>query len=212
MALTQQPTGKLSDQLRHAKDEAGEVRGELSSIAADLRELLKMETELARAETDEAKRYATRGATFGAAGAVLALITTGELASFGNADRQITQEGLAIKRLDRELAYLGEEGQQGRKLLRGYVESVTMDEWPRLARRPQSLSPAAEQNLGGLWTEVRRLQPLVKDSNPGVGAEINDNLRKIEEARLSRFSASVNGRHAKSSIHRIGTTTNVHRT
>lgn len=76
MALTQQPTGKLSDQLRHAKDEAGEVRGELSSIAADLRELLKMETELARAETDEAKRYATRGATFGAAGAVLALITT----------------------------------------------------------------------------------------------------------------------------------------
>ena len=112
---------------------------------------------------------------------LMALITTNELASFGNADRQITQEALSITRLDRELASIGAEGAQGQKLLRSYVDSVAQDEWPRLAQRPQSLSPVSERYLEALWSEVRRLQPIV-----------SNHLEKVEESRVYRFSASVN--------------------
>jgi H+/Cl- antiporter ClcA len=78
---------------------------------------------------------------------LMALITTNELASFGNANRQITQEALSITRLDRELASIGHEGAQRQKLLLSYVDSVAQDEWPRLAQRPQSLSPVSGRHL-----------------------------------------------------------------
>ena len=123
---------------------------------------------------------------------LMALITTNELSSYGNADRQITQEALAITRLDRELASIGDEGAQGQKLLRNYVDSVAMDEWPRLARRPQSLSPVSERYLEALWTEVRRLQPVVRAANPNLSGDFSSHLEKVEEARVFRFSASVN--------------------
>jgi hypothetical protein len=123
---------------------------------------------------------------------LMALITTNELASFGNADRQITQEALSITRLDRDLASIGADGATGRKLLRSYVESVATDEWPRLAQRPQSLSPEAEQYLNALWSEVRRLQPVVKNVNPNLGSDLAGYVGKVEEARISRYSASVN--------------------
>jgi hypothetical protein len=123
---------------------------------------------------------------------LLALITTSELTSFGNTDHQITLEALAIKRLDRELGSIGAEGVQGQKLLRAYVNSVVTDEWPRLAQRPASLSPDAEQDLTALWTEMRRLQPVVKGINPNLGGDLSDYLHKIEDARISRLSASVN--------------------
>ena len=77
----------------------------------------------------------------------MALITTSELTSFANADKQITLEGVAIKRLDRDLANLGDAGTQARTILRSYVGHVTTDEWKRLSRRPQSLSPEAERDL-----------------------------------------------------------------
>ena len=51
------------------------MRGELSSIAAELRELFTMEAELAKAETDQAKAHATKGATFGAVAGILGLIS-----------------------------------------------------------------------------------------------------------------------------------------
>lgn len=124
---------------------------------------------------------------------LLALITTSELTSFGNADRQITLEGLEIRRVDRDLANIGQEGERGRVLLRAYVDSVANDEWPRLARRPQSLSPATEQNLTELWLEMRRLQPRLKEINSNLALDLADYMHKIEEARLSRLSASVNG-------------------
>jgi len=75
MALTQQSSMNLGDQLRHTRSEAQAVRGELSSIAAELSELLQMEAQLAKAEANEATRHATKGATFGAVGGVLALIS-----------------------------------------------------------------------------------------------------------------------------------------
>ena len=123
---------------------------------------------------------------------LMALITTSELASFGNADRGITQEALSITRLDRELASIGAEGAAGQEALRRYVESVAQDEWPRLAERPQSLSPVSEQYLGQLWAEIRRLQPIVKNINPNLGSDLSDYVEKVEEARISRYSASVN--------------------
>jgi len=123
---------------------------------------------------------------------LLALITTSELTSFGNTDHQITVEALAIKRLDRELGSIGQEGVQGQKLLRAYVNSVVNDEWPRLAQRPAKLSPVTEQDLNALWAEMRRLQPVVRVSNPNLGGDLSDYLHKIEDARVSRLSASVN--------------------
>ena len=123
---------------------------------------------------------------------LMALITTNELASFGNADRQITQEALSITRLDRELASIGADGAQGQKLLRSYVGSVAQDEWPRLAQRPQSLSPVSERYLEALWSEVRRLQPIVRSVNPTLGGDLSNHLEKVEESRVYRFSASVN--------------------
>ncbi|PZF76160.1 hypothetical protein DK847_13195 [Aestuariivirga litoralis] len=124
---------------------------------------------------------------------LLALITTSELTSFGNADHQVTLEALAIKRVDRDLSRLEADGAQGRRLLRAYVASVAADEWPRLARRPQSLSPIAENELNALWAEVRRLQALLRNDNPNLGYDLSDYMHKIEDARTSRLSASVNG-------------------
>lgn len=124
---------------------------------------------------------------------LMALITTSELSSFANADKQITLEGVAIKRLDRDLANLGEMGTEARTILRSYVGHVAGDEWHRLSRRPQSLSPAAEQDLARLWGEVRRLQPIVRTDNPSIAGDIADYTHKIEDARISRLSASVNG-------------------
>jgi hypothetical protein len=123
---------------------------------------------------------------------LMALITTSELASFGNADRQITQEALSITRLDRELETIGAEGEQGRTLLRNYVQSVATDEWPRLAQRPQSLSPMAERYLEVLWFEVRRLQTVVKAVNTSLAGDLSSYMHSIEDARISRFSASMN--------------------
>ena len=122
---------------------------------------------------------------------LLALITTSELSSFGNANRQITDEALAIKRLDRELGSIGQEGEQGQKLLRAYVNSVVTDEWPRLARRPAALSPETDGDLKALWAEVRRLQPVVRNINPNLSGDLGDYFRKIEDARVSRLSAAV---------------------
>ena len=122
---------------------------------------------------------------------LLALITTSELSSFGNTDRQITAEALAIKRLDRELGSIGQEGVQGQKLLRTYVNSVVTDEWPRLARRPASLSPVTDGDLMALWAEVRRLQPVVKGINPNLGGDLGSYFHSIEDARVSRLSASA---------------------
>lgn len=122
---------------------------------------------------------------------LMALITTSELASFGNADRQITQEALSIARLDRELATIGAEGARGRQLLRSYVESVAMDEWPRLAQRPQSLSPIADRYLETMWAEVRRLQMVVKAVNSSLATDLSSYMHGIEDARISRFSAST---------------------
>lgn len=125
-------------------------------------------------------------------GFLLALITTSELTSFANTDKQITHESLEITRIDRDLAALGEQGAEARRLLHSYVASVAADEWPRLARRPQTLSPDAGQKLDALWAEIRRLQPLIRDSSPHVAADLSTYTHKIEEARLSRLSSSIN--------------------
>lgn len=125
-------------------------------------------------------------------GFLLALITTSELGSFSATDKQITHEGLEIKRIDRDLALLAQQGEPARRILRTYVQSVATDEWPRLARRPQSLSPEAEMNLNALWLEIRRLQPLLKDGNSHIASDLSGYTHKIEEARLSRLSASIN--------------------
>lgn len=124
---------------------------------------------------------------------LLALITTSELASYATADRNITQESLAIRRLDRDLAGLGEDGRAARALLESYVTSVAKDEWPRLSRRPQSLSPVADQYMTRLWAEVRRLQPRAAPINSSLSSDLNDSMRKVEDGRVNRLSASVNG-------------------
>lgn len=125
-------------------------------------------------------------------GFLLALITTNELSSFSNADHQVTVEGMEIRRLDRDLQQLGSDGDQARQILKSYVQSVTTDEWRRLARRPQSLSPEAERQLNLLWAEVRRLQTRFHASNASLTGDISKYLQQIEDARRSRLSASVN--------------------
>ena len=123
---------------------------------------------------------------------LLALITTSELTSFGNANHQITLEALAIKRLDRELGSIGEQGAQAQKLLRAYVDSVVTEEWPRLAKRPESPSPVTDADLAALWAEMRRLQPVVRTMNPNLAGDLSDYVHKIEDARINRLSAAEN--------------------
>jgi uncharacterized protein YacL len=74
MAVEQRNTSSIGDQFEHTKSEAREVRGELGSIAAELRDLLMLERDLAKAEASEATSHATKGATFGGIAAVLGLI------------------------------------------------------------------------------------------------------------------------------------------
>ena len=54
------------------------------------------------------------------------------------------------------------------------------------------MSPVSERYLEALWSEVRRLQPIVRSVNPNLGGDLSNHLEKVEESRVYRFSASVN--------------------
>ena len=122
----------------------------------------------------------------------MAITTTNELSSFGMAAGQVQLEGLEIKRVDRDLQTLELVGEKARSILREYVTNVTGDEWKRLAMRPQSLSPSAEQNLNDLWKEVRSIQDEIYIKKPTLSHDLGEYMKKIEEARRNRLAASIN--------------------
>lgn len=122
----------------------------------------------------------------------MALVTSNELTSFADARGQVRLEGLAISRLDRDLLSAGLAGDKARTKLHEYVSEVVGDEWTRLARRPQSLSPSAGDHLIDLWGEIRRVQQAVQSSNASLSEDIITSIKMIEEARAKRLSAAVN--------------------
>lgn len=122
----------------------------------------------------------------------MALVTSNELTSFADARSQVRLEALAITRLDRDLLSAGAAGEKARTKLRAYVEQVVGDEWSRLARRPQSLSPRAGDHLVDLWGEIRRVQQAIQSSNASLSEDVIASTRTIEEARAKRLSASMN--------------------
>jgi len=65
----------LSDQLREGREEVSEIRREIASIADDVLMLARKEAELAGAEVAEQLAHSRQAATYGGAGAVLALLT-----------------------------------------------------------------------------------------------------------------------------------------
>lgn len=71
------------------------------------------------------------------------------------------------------------------------MDSVAIDEWPRLSQRPQSLSPMADRYLETMWAEVRRLQMVVKAVNSSLATDLSSYMHSIEDARISHFSAST---------------------
>ena len=67
----------------------------------------------------------------------------------------------------------------------------TQDEWPRLARLPNSLSPLAQQDLDDLWIGVRSVQRNL-DVNDPARADLSTYLTRIETLRAGRLSAATN--------------------
>jgi hypothetical protein len=72
--MTTDNSASFGDRLRAARDETAGIRGDVSDIAGELRQLLQLETDLARAELDEARRHAVRGAAFGGGAVVIGFI------------------------------------------------------------------------------------------------------------------------------------------
>jgi hypothetical protein len=121
----------------------------------------------------------------------LALVTTSDFGSFNKADGLTTTEALQVSRIDRELDGLGEMGLAGRRVLARYVADVVADEWPRLAGRPQSLSPLAKRDLEQLWREIRAVQKRLPPEMASVRSDLSKLVASVEEARLGRLSASI---------------------
>lgn len=121
----------------------------------------------------------------------LALVTTSDFGSFNKADSLVTTEALQVSRIDRELEGLGELGVEGRRLLARYVADVVADEWPRLAGRPQSLSPSAKRDLEQLWREIRAIQKRLGPEMGSVRADLSSLVASVEEARIGRLSVSI---------------------
>ncbi|MDQ2084352.1 DUF4239 domain-containing protein [Xanthobacteraceae bacterium Astr-EGSB] len=121
----------------------------------------------------------------------LALVTTSDFGSFNKADSLATTEALQVSRIDRELEGLGELGLEGRRVLARYVAHVVEDEWPRLAGRPQSLSPLAKRDLEQLWREIRAVQKRLGPEMGSLRSDLSSLVASVEEARIGRLSASI---------------------
>ena len=121
---------------------------------------------------------------------VLALMITNGLTSLAKTQDNVRQEAGAIYRLGRELDALGPPADAAKAALVAYARDVGVDEWRRLARAPNRLSPIAQGDLDALWTDLRRLQRGLDPTDPARG-DLTVYAARIESLRQSRLTNSV---------------------
>jgi hypothetical protein len=123
---------------------------------------------------------------------VLALAITSVFSNLAKTEEAVRLEALEIHRLDRELAPLGPTAAQARQAIASYVAAVVADEWPRLAKRPVSLSPRAEKSLDDVWRGVRAVQRELGAELPQARDALNKYMLQIEQSRAGRLAAATN--------------------
>jgi hypothetical protein len=123
---------------------------------------------------------------------VLALAITNVCSNLSKTEEAVRLEAMEIRRLDRELGALGPSAAPARQALAAYVADVAADEWPRLARRPNTLSPRAQSDLDAAWRGVRAVQNDLGQDQPQVRDALNKYLMQIEQSREQRLAAATN--------------------
>lgn len=121
---------------------------------------------------------------------ILALMVTNGFASLAKAEDNVRQEAVAIHGLGRELDALGPPGAAAKAALAAYARDAAGDEWRRLARAPNALSPLAQADLDRLWTDLRALQKSLDPANPSR-PDIALYAQRIESLRQTRLSSST---------------------
>jgi hypothetical protein len=123
---------------------------------------------------------------------IVALSTTSVFSNLAKTEEAVRREGLEISRLGRELDALGQSGDQAKRALSAYARTVANDEWPRLARKPNSLSPVVQQNVDDLWKGIRAAQRDLGGSNSNARDDLSKYLMAIEQLREDRLAAATN--------------------
>ena len=96
------------------------------------------------------------------------------------------QEGVSIYRLGRELDALGPAAGPAKAALAAYARDVAGDEWRRLAKAPNALSPLAQNDLDALWTNLRAVQKTLAPTDPSR-FDLARYADKIESLRRPAF-------------------------
>ena len=125
---------------------------------------------------------------------VLALLITNGLTILAQTDAAVRLEATTIYSLGRELDALGPSARTAKQALESYVQNVTRDEWPHLARVPPTLSPLVQKNLDDLWVAIRSIQENLGRTAPARGdyrAELSAYVSRIETLRSGRLSAAT---------------------
>jgi hypothetical protein len=121
---------------------------------------------------------------------VLALLISNGVSSLSKIQGVAIQEATSIYRLGRELDALGPARRDAKQALAAYARNVAEDEWPHLARLPNSLSPLAQQNLDDLWAGVRSAQRAMDSANP-ARSDLAGYVARIETLRGDRLSEAT---------------------
>lgn len=133
----------------------------------------------------------THTSMLGFAAFVLALSVTNGLSVLSKVEDSARLEAVEIRRMGRELDALGPTGEEAKRALAAYVQHVVDDEWPRLGRAPNSLSPLVQQDLNDMWKGVRAVQQALAGQSSNIRDDLSKYLIQIEQLRMSRLAAAT---------------------
>lgn len=172
---------------------AAVLLGAIGAIVAYLSNILWFRRWPNRTAQEEKLADTAHTSLLGFAAFVLALAITNVVTNLAKTEDAVRLEGLQVRLLDRELASLETPAAaQARRALATYVADVASDEWPRLARRPNSLSPLAEKDLDEAWTGVRATQRALGPDQTHVRDTLGLHMMQIEQSRIGRLAAATN--------------------
>lgn len=109
---------------------------------------------------------------------------------FSDAKAAVAQEAAAASQLYQDLTIFGTETRPARSALRGYVLSVTSDEWPTLANGEGS--EATEAALQRVFAEVGKLSPADNRAS-SIYEEMLEKLNDLVDYRHDRIVESQEG-------------------
>jgi len=126
---------------------------------------------------------------------ILALMITNGVSSLTKTEDNARQEGVSIYRLGRELDALGAAAGPAKAALAAYARDVAGDEWRRLAKAPNALSPLAQNDLDALWTNLRAVQKTLAPTDPSRFdlARYADKIESLRQTRLSDANTNIPG-------------------